>query len=48
FNPEFVFGDVLQFTFKQKNHTVTQSSLETPCSPLADGIDSGFIPVADS
>ncbi|ESK94304.1 hypothetical protein Moror_8289 [Moniliophthora roreri MCA 2997] len=51
FNPEFVnanVGDVLRFTFKQKNHTVTQSSLEAPCSPLADGVDSGFIPVADS
>ncbi|KAK7049361.1 hypothetical protein VNI00_005962 [Paramarasmius palmivorus] len=51
FEPEFVnanVGDVVRFTFKQKNHTVTQSTLQSPCSPLADGIDSGFIPVADA
>jgi plastocyanin len=43
-------GDVIQFTFKQKNHTVTRSTLETPCSPLVgDGsFDSGFVPVSDN
>ncbi|KAJ7460994.1 hypothetical protein B0H11DRAFT_2057691 [Mycena galericulata] len=39
-------GDVVQFTFKQKNHTITQSTLATPCSPLEGGFDSGFVPVA--
>ncbi|KAL0580438.1 hypothetical protein V5O48_001591 [Marasmius crinis-equi] len=51
YDPEFVnasVGDVIRFTFKQKNHTVTQSTLESPCSPLSSGFDSGFVPVADS
>ncbi|KAF9265753.1 hypothetical protein L218DRAFT_859348 [Marasmius fiardii PR-910] len=51
YSPEFVnasVGDVIRFTFKQKNHTVTQSTLQSPCSPKADGFDSGFVPVADS
>jgi len=49
FTPSFVnatTGDVIVFTFKQKNHTVTQSSLANPCSPLAKGFDSQFMPVA--
>ncbi|KAF8831784.1 hypothetical protein HHX47_DHR1000871 [Lentinula edodes] len=47
--PEYVnasIGDVVRFTFEQKNHTVTQSSFASPCSPLANGFDSGFVPVA--
>ncbi|KAH9923922.1 uncharacterized protein BXZ73DRAFT_103657 [Epithele typhae] len=40
-------GDVITFTFKQKNHTVTQSSLNAPCSFLEGGFDSGFVPIAD-
>ncbi|PIL30561.1 hypothetical protein GSI_07261 [Ganoderma sinense ZZ0214-1] len=51
YDPEFVNanpGDTVLFTFKQKNHTVTQSSLNSPCSPLANGFDSGFVPVADN
>ncbi|EJF62640.1 hypothetical protein DICSQDRAFT_154474 [Dichomitus squalens LYAD-421 SS1] len=51
YDPEFVNadpGDTIVFTFKQKNHTVTQSSLDAPCSPLANGFDSGFVPVPDS
>ena len=39
-------GDTVTFTFQQKNHTITESSLENPCSPLAGGFDSGFQPVA--
>jgi len=39
-------GDVVTFTFQQKNHTVTQSTFESPCTPLAAGFDSGFVPVA--
>ncbi|KAJ7632140.1 Cupredoxin [Roridomyces roridus] len=48
YNPSSVtanVGDVVVFTFMQKNHTITQSSLATPCSPLANGFDSGFVPV---
>jgi len=48
YNPPFVnasVGDVVTFTFHQKNHTVTQSSFDSPCSPLANGFDSGFMPV---
>ncbi|KAF7359282.1 hypothetical protein MSAN_01270600 [Mycena sanguinolenta] len=43
-------GDIIQFTFKQKNHTITRSTLESPCSPLVGegAFDSGFVPVADN
>ncbi|KAI0350220.1 hypothetical protein OH77DRAFT_1431220, partial [Trametes cingulata] len=50
YDPEFVNadpGDIVVFTFKQKNHTVTQSSLDSPCAPIQNGFDSGFVPVAD-
>jgi len=39
-------GDTVTFEFHQKNHTVTQSTLASPCTPLAGGFDSGFQPVA--
>ncbi|KAF6763276.1 Cupredoxin [Ephemerocybe angulata] len=39
-------GDKVIFEFWPKNHTVTQSSFENPCSPLAGGFKSGFKPVA--
>lgn len=39
-------GDIVVFTFQQKNHTATQSTLQAPCQPLAGGFDSGFVPVA--
>ena len=35
-------GDTVIFTFRSQNHTVTQSAFETPCDPLAGGMDSGF------
>jgi plastocyanin len=36
-------GDKIVFEFIAKNHTVTQSSFESPCSPLAQsGFDSGY------
>ncbi|KAG6853923.1 hypothetical protein C0991_012413 [Blastosporella zonata] len=38
-------GDVVNFQFLSKNHTVTQSSFANPCAPLTTptvGIDSGF------
>jgi len=45
-------GDVVEFIFGDKNHTVTQSSFANPCAPLvnattgATGFDSGFVPIA--
>ncbi|KAH8894293.1 hypothetical protein GQ53DRAFT_617034, partial [Thozetella sp. PMI_491] len=40
-------GDVLQFQFAQRNHTVTQSAENAPCQPLQAtqpaAINSGFI-----
>jgi len=51
FDPQFVTanpGDVVRFTFQQKNHTATQSTFAAPCSPDPAGFDSGYIPVADS
>ncbi|KAG8891792.1 hypothetical protein FRB99_003361 [Tulasnella sp. 403] len=41
-------GDTLRFTFRIKNHTVTQSSFENPCTPLPGGFTSGFRPVPDT
>ncbi|KAG7444601.1 Cupredoxin [Guyanagaster necrorhizus] len=49
YDPEYVYaapGDVINFIFEPKNHTVTQSSFEAPCVPLNGGINSGFVPVA--
>jgi len=51
YNPNQVnaaVGDTITFTFKQKNHTATQSTLQNPCTPVANGFDSGFIPVDDA
>jgi len=51
YTPNFVTanpGDVVTFTFKQKNHTATQSSLQSPCVQAPGGFDSGFVPVADT
>jgi len=49
FEPEFVFasiGDTVSFVFLAGNHTVTQSSFDTPCTEFSpEGIDSGFVPV---
>lgn len=36
-------GDMVVFTFMAANHTVTQSTFETPCVAMAGGMDSGFI-----
>jgi len=41
-------GDVIRFIFQQKNHTVTQSTLDSPCTPLANGFDTGYMPVPDT
>jgi len=39
-------GDIVEFTFLAKNHSVVQSSFSEPCTPLADGFNLGFHPVA--
>ncbi|KAJ3908083.1 Cupredoxin [Lentinula edodes] len=47
--PEYVLaevGDTINMIFHPKNHTVTQSSFDAPCVPLAGGVSSGFLPVA--
>lgn len=47
YNPPSVnaqVGDRVIFTFREKNHTATQSSLAAPCAPNG-GFDSGFVPV---
>lgn len=36
-------GDIISFVFSGSNHTVTQSSSDTPCSPLAGGFSSGLV-----
>jgi len=41
-------GDTLSFEFHPANHTLTQSTFAAPCSPLAGGVTSGFMPVAAS
>lgn len=38
-------GDVVNFQFFPKNHTVTQSTFAAPCQKLATGVDSGYQPV---
>ncbi|RDB29555.1 hypothetical protein Hypma_015394 [Hypsizygus marmoreus] len=54
FDPPFVAAqprDTVVFEFRQKNHTVTQSSFADPCRKLSangvTGFDSDFIPVPD-
>ncbi|KAJ9247496.1 hypothetical protein C8Q69DRAFT_441521 [Paecilomyces variotii] len=41
-------GDMVQFNFMSKNHTVTQSSFSEPCVAMEGGVDSGFMPNADN
>ena len=51
FNPSSVnasAGDTITFTFYPKNHTATQVSFDDPCEPLDDGLDSDFMPVANT
>jgi len=51
YNPSSVnanVGDVVNFVFMQKNHTATQSTFASPCTPASGGFDTGFIPVPDS
>ncbi|KIK52491.1 hypothetical protein GYMLUDRAFT_251194 [Collybiopsis luxurians FD-317 M1] len=49
FYPEYVLaevGDTVNMIFHPKNHSVTQSSFDAPCVPLAGGFNSGFQAVA--
>jgi plastocyanin len=45
FEPENVvaeIGDMVEFHFLPKNHTVVQSSFDKPCAPLDGGVFAGF------
>lgn len=44
---EAAIGDTVIFSFRNANHTVTQSGFTTACDPLAGGMDSGFQPNAN-
>jgi plastocyanin len=49
FEPEAISaqpGDQVVFHFVSKNHSVTQTSLNDPCSAKDGGFDTGFMPVA--
>ena len=35
-------GDTVTFEFHVKNHTATQSTFASPCSPMANGFNSGL------
>jgi plastocyanin len=44
-------GDMVQFQFKPKNHSVVQSTFDNPCAPISlhsnvTGVFSGYQPVA--
>ncbi|KAH6882843.1 hypothetical protein BKA58DRAFT_434603 [Alternaria rosae] len=40
-------GDIVQFQFSNGNHTVTQSTADTACTPMDGGVHSGHIPFED-
>jgi plastocyanin len=45
FNPPSVtaaVGDIIEFEFKTKNHSVSQSTFAQPCQFKSGGVDSGF------
>lgn len=51
YDPQFVNanpGDTIIFTFKQSNHTATQSTLAQPCVKASSGFDSGYMAVPAS
>lgn len=35
-------GDLIEFRFMPKNHSIVQSSFDEPCKPLTGGVFSGF------
>ena len=41
-------GDMIIFTFYAQNHTVTQSTFDTPCAAMEGGMDSGFMANPDN
>jgi hypothetical protein len=41
-------GDTLTFIFGNRNHTVTQSSFQNPCTYNGVGADSGFMPSSNN
>lgn len=41
-------GDMIIFTFYSQNHTVTQSTFDSPCSAMEGGMDSGFMANPDN
>ncbi|KAF3907957.1 hypothetical protein ABW21_db0207047 [Orbilia brochopaga] len=45
FSPDSItaaVGDTVTFTFAGGNHTVTESTFDDPCNPLANGFNSGW------
>lgn len=39
--------DVIVFSFLERNHTVTESSFNTPCTKIDDAFDTDFVPNLD-
>ncbi|KAI0279089.1 hypothetical protein BGY98DRAFT_933392 [Russula aff. rugulosa BPL654] len=49
FDPPYIDaapGDQVEFKFHIKNHSVTQSTFNEPCTPLPYGADTGFMAVS--
>ena len=47
FSPDIVnakVGEEIVFTFFPKNHSVVQADFQHPCTPVDNGIFSGFVP----
>ncbi|KLO12287.1 hypothetical protein SCHPADRAFT_905300 [Schizopora paradoxa] len=40
-------GDIVSFSFVGKNHSVTQSSQDNPCTPLDGGFNSGLLGIGN-
>ena len=41
-------GDTVTFKFWPKNHSVAQGAFGSPCSPMNNGMWSGFVPTSDT
>jgi len=41
-------GDTVTFKFWPKNHSIAQGAFGSPCSPMANGMWSGFVPTSDT
>ena len=49
FNPRTILapvGSTVQFNYYPMNHSVAQSSFDSPCTPLNNGLFSGYVPVS--